>query len=398
MSEQWTLGDICEAIVDCEHRTAPIDLDGEYFAVGTPAMRSNVINYAEARPISRLTFESWTQRMRPRFGDLLLAREAPVGPVVRIPREENVAPGQRTVLLRPDGKVVDGAYLYYLLTSRPVQEGLQMYAEGSTVPHLNVADIRTFPLRRPPSLSEQRAIVGVLGALDDKIASNSALAKTADELALALFSESVRGVEVSDRTFDDVASVGGGGTPSSKVAEYWGGDISWATPTDVTALEGPYLFDTERRISEVGLANCSSPLYPAGSILMTSRATIGAFALAQEATAVNQGFIVVVAGGDVPAMWLFHEMRSRVPEFTSMANGATFLELSRGNFKKFGVRLADPAVMTRFDEQATALHDRAAAALKENARLKATRDALLPGLMSGKLRVRDAERLAEEVA
>lgn len=273
-----------------------------------------------------------------------------------------------------------------------------MYAEGSTVPHLNVADIRTFPLRRPPSLSEQRAIVGVLGALDDKIASNSALAKTADELALALFSESVRGVEVSDRTFDDVASVGGGGTPSSKVAEYWGGDISWATPTDVTALEGPYLFDTERRISEVGLANCSSPLYPAGSILMTSRATIGAFALAQEATAVNQGFIVVVAGGDVPAMWLFHEMRSRVPEFTSMANGATFLELSRGNFKKFGVRLADPAVMTRFDEQATALHDRAAAALKENARLKATRDALLPGLMSGKLRVRDAERLAEEVA
>lgn len=270
-------------------------------------------------------------------------------------------------------------------------------ASGSAIPSTTREDFYALPVRLP-SLKEQEAVAGVLSALDDKIARNTALAETADELARALFSESVRGIKVSDKTFDDVATVGGGGTPSSRMPEYWGGDIRWATPTDVTALEGPYLFDTERRISEPGLASCSSRLYPAGSILMTSRATIGAFALAQEATAVNQGFIVVVPGGDVPAMWLFHEMRSRVPEFTSMANGATFLELSRGNFKKFGVRLAEPEVMARFDERARALHDRAAAALKENTRLKVTRDALLPGLMSGKLRVRDAERVAEEVA
>jgi len=123
---------------------------------------------------------------------------------------------------------------------------------------------------------------------------------------------------------------------------------------------------------------------------MTSRATIGAFALAQVPTAVNQGFIVVVPNGSAPGLWLFHEMRSRIEEFTSLANGATFLELSRGNFKSFRVRLAEPAVMAQFQEQATALHDRAAAALRENERLASTRDALLPALMSGRLRVRDA--------
>jgi type I restriction enzyme S subunit len=125
---------------------------------------------------------------------------------------------------------------------------------------------------------------------------------------------------------------------------------------------------------------------------MTSRATIGAFAIAQVPMAVNQGFIVVEPNEAALRYWLFHEMRSRVDEFISLANGATFLELSRGNFKKFTVRLADFDVMAEFGRKAESLHDAASAALRENAQLAATRDALLPQLMSGKLRVKDAEK------
>lgn len=129
---------------------------------------------------------------------------------------------------------------------------------------------------------------------------------------------------------------------------------------------------------------------------MTSRATIGAFALAQVPTAVNQGFIVVQPNEPSLHFWLFHEMRSRVDEFVSLANGATFLELSRGNFKKFKVRKATPEIMAGFNETAAALHGSARAALLENASLAATRDALLPQLMSGKLRVKDAEKVLED--
>lgn len=88
-----TLDDACTHIVDCEHKTAPIDDAGSYYAVGTPAMRGNAINYAEARRINQSTFSDWTRRLRPMRGDLLFAREAPVGPLVRIPDSENVAPG-----------------------------------------------------------------------------------------------------------------------------------------------------------------------------------------------------------------------------------------------------------------------------------------------------------------
>lgn len=282
-------------------------------------------------------------------------------------------------------------YWYYALQTLD----LNGRSSGSGQPLLNQSVLRSIRYEAP-SKHRRIAVAEVLGSLDDKIAANTKRAKTADQLAGALFRQALLSATYSDETFADLAKVSGGGTPSTKKPEYWDGEVSWATPTDVTALTGPYLEKTSRTISEAGLAACSSELHPAGAILMTSRATIGAFALAQVPTAVNQGFIVVQPNDLSLRFWLFHEMRSRVDEFISLANGATFLELSRGNFKKFQVRKAAPETMAAFNETAAALHDSARAALLENRSLAATRDVLLPQLMSGKLRVKDAERVVED--
>lgn len=300
--------------------------------------------------------------------------------------------------MRPNPDLIDARYLYWFLQSL-YQSG---EIEQHQVQHTGVARFQYTKFaakqRVPlPSKDEQRGIAEVLGALDDKIAANTKLAETADALATSTFSKALLDASFSDRTFADLARVSGGGTPSTKVPEYWDGDVPWATPTDVTALHGPYLEETSRTISEAGLAACASELYPAETILMTSRATIGAFALTQVPTAVNQGFIVVQAFDPNLHFWLFHEMRSRIDEFISLANGATFLELSRGNFKKFKVRLAGQDEMRRFNETAKVLHRTARQALQENRTLAATRDALLPQLMSGKLRVKDIEHTMGEM-
>ncbi|WP_295818342.1 restriction endonuclease subunit S [uncultured Microbacterium sp.] len=380
----------CSNIVDCEHKTAPVDEEGEFFAVGTPAMRNHRINYDEARRISRETFESWTRRLTPRPGDLLLAREAPVGPIVRLPDAANVAPGQRTVLLRPDPGVADSAFLYYALTAPAAQARLIVKAEGSTVHHLNVPDIRSFEVWIP-SLAEQQAIAEVLGALDDKIAANTALAATLAQLTSKEFAATVHYATWAPR-FDEVAEISGGGTPSTKNSALWDGDIWWATPTDMTALAGPYLESTSRRITAAGLAACSSKLFAPGAILMSSRATIGALAVNNVPTAINQGFIAVEPYDPRLRWWLFHEMESRVQEFISWANGATFLELSRGTFKRLPVRIPEESLLVAFESRIAPLHDVARQALAENRTLAAIRDALLPQLMSGKLRVHDAEQ------
>ena len=119
--------------------------------------------------------------------------------------------------------------------------------------------------------------------------------------------------------------------------------------------------------------------------------------MAMEPTAVNQGFIVAQAKEPTGTWWLFHEMRSRVDDYISHANGATFLELPRGRFKALELKWPDGEALRKFDAAAEPLHARAYAAMNENRMLAALRDELLPELMSGRLRVKDAEKTVEEV-
>ena len=314
-----------------------------------------------------------------------------------IPSDRRYLHNQRIGLVEVlEPNEVSKSFLSYYLRTRVYKEYVLGTASGSTVRHTSPSRIEDF-VAHLPKINTQRAIAEVLGALDDKIAANNNLARLTNDLADSVFRQALLKAEFSNETFADISRVSGGGTPSTKQPEYWNGDVLWATPTDVTALMAPYLEGTSRTITEEGLSACASELYPAGTILMTSRATIGSFALTQFPTAVNQGFIVVQPTDKNLRYWIFHEMRSRVAEFTAFANGATFLELSRGNFKNFRVRQAPYDVMVKFNETAGSLHKLGRAALVENQTLSSVRDTLLPQLMSGKIRVREAEAVVEDV-
>lgn len=327
-------------------------------------------------------------------GDVVTVRTGTPGTTAVIPITIPVANCSDLVITRPGPDLSSGWLSYYL--NWVIKSHIAGHLVGAVQQHFNVKSAKNLELLLP-DIDEQQAIAEVLGALDDKIAANQSLTDAAVSLVDAEYERCSRKSVLSELTYGNVADVGGGGTPRTSVEEYWDGSVPWATPTDVTALRGPYLTKTSRAISGTGLASCSSPLYPPGSILMTSRATIGAFAIAQQSMAVNQGFIVVNAHEADWQWWLFHDMRSRVDEFVSHANGATFLELSRGKFKQFRVRLVDGAALKEFTDFAGSVHVRAGAAMVESVQLAATRDTLLPQLMSGSIRIKDAERLVGEV-
>ncbi|HAT6434205.1 TPA: hypothetical protein JAJ87_002083 [Corynebacterium striatum] len=242
-----------------------------------------------------------------------------------------------------------------------------------------------------PKLAEQRKITDLLGALDDKISTNVRIINATDSLVDVLYSRVIK--TPTEQSFAEVAQVFGGSTPSTKNDAFWDGDINWATPTDITALDGPWIGDTSRKITEAGLASMSSSLHPENSILMTSRATIGAIALASGPITTNQGFIVVEAPDELTP-WLFAQMKARKHEFEAWANGATFMELSRGNFKKLPFIGCSDDDLQAFNDAAWPLLKRAQAAQKENQVLARTRDELLPLLMSGRITVGEAEKAA----
>jgi type I restriction enzyme S subunit len=186
MRSDTHLDDACLLIVDCPHNTVKTSTQVYAYAVGTKAIADGRIDFTQARPVDEATYRTWIKRGPPREGDLILCREAPVGPVARVPGSPRACLGQRTVLLRPNPEVVDGDYLLYTLQSPSSQRALLALAEGSTVVHLNVADVRSFPLSLP-SVDEQARIAGVLRTLDDKIDCNRRLASLLEETVAAVF-------------------------------------------------------------------------------------------------------------------------------------------------------------------------------------------------------------------
>ncbi|CAN7593047.1 restriction endonuclease subunit S [Terrabacter sp. LjRoot27] len=190
---------------------------------------------------------------------------------------------------------------------------------------------------------------------------------------------------MSTETFGSFADVFGGATPKTTEQSYWDGDLAWATPTDVTRLSSPYLLATTRKITADGLRSCAAILHPVGTIFMTSRATIGAFAVNQLPAATNQGFIAVRPRRDADRWFLFEEMRSRVAEFLDNANGSTFQEISRGTFKELPLLVPAPEAIDELDTAISPLHGKAAQLAQESSALEALRDMLLPELLYGRL-------------
>uniref|UniRef100_UPI0025FBCC48 restriction endonuclease subunit S n=1 Tax=uncultured Nevskia sp. TaxID=228950 RepID=UPI0025FBCC48 len=183
-----TLNDVCTAIVDCEHKTAPTQPEG-HPSIRTPNIGRGRLLLDGVNRVSDETYQQWTQRMEPRAGDLILAREAPIGNVAIIPEKLKVCLGQRTVLIRPDRKRVLPEYLVYLLLGDEIQGRIRGQSNGATVHHLNMKDIRCLRLPKLPSTDDQRRIASILTAYDDLIENNTRRIAILEEMARRSYEE-----------------------------------------------------------------------------------------------------------------------------------------------------------------------------------------------------------------
>ena len=148
-----TLNQICDLIVDCEHKTAPVQEQG-YPSIRTPNIGRGFFILDGVNRVSEETYTAWTRRAAPSPGDLILAREAPVGNVAVIPEGEKFCLGQRTVLIRPNKNLVDPYYLCYQLLTPDMQSRMHGKSAGATVHHLNLKDIRSMEIPPLPCLGK----------------------------------------------------------------------------------------------------------------------------------------------------------------------------------------------------------------------------------------------------
>jgi len=376
-------------------------------------------------------------------GDTLMARITPClenGKIARFAgRPGEVAHGSTEfIVIRGRDGVSDTSYAYYLTK----WDGVSGYAisqmtgtSGRQRVPPEALDHLTVPL---PPLPEQRAIAHILGTLDDKIELNRRMSETLEAMARALFKawfvdfepvraklegrwqrgQSLPGLPAElydlfpDRlvdselgqipegwevgTINDIcSSIENGGTPRRMETQYWNGSIPWFKTGELT--DGP-LLDSEEKITEIGLAKSSCKLWPTKTILVALYAspTVGRLGILETSATANQACSGLIAKANYGYLYLFYSLLFSRDRLHKIAVGAAQQNISQQVLRQHKIIIASSVIAQFFHRHVEAAYQYQVLLIAESRALAGLRDALLPKLIRGEMRVRDAERFLEQ--
>ena len=396
--------------------------------------------------ITKLGLEKSSTKLLER-GQIIISARGTVGELAQV--SKTMAFNQSCYGIDAKTEYTLNDFLYYLL--KHSISNIQRITHGAVFDTITRDTFSFIEVSLPP-LPEQKAIAHILGSLDDKIELNRQMNETLEAMAQALFkswfvnfdpvidnalaagnaipdefferAELRKGIEKKDNSdiqslFPDefefteemgwipkgwaVSNVGtefntvGGGTPSTKNSDFWeNGDISWTTPKDLSGNQSKILLNTDRKITELGLNKISSGLLPIDTVLMSSRAPVGYLALAKVPVAINQGYIALKCEKILTPEFAIQWADSAMDEIKQRAGGTTFAEISKTNFRGIPILVPSQKIIDAYSRDVKDLYNQITSRIENINTLAKLRDTLLPKLMSGELRIPDAETLVDE--
>lgn len=399
-----TLGDLCERVT-VGHVGRMAD---RYVDDGVPFLRSqNVKPFVIDRSGMLRVDDAFHQQLAKSTlakGDVVVVRTGYPGTAAVIPPELDGSNCADLVVITP-GKELNPHVLAAVFNSSWGRSTVSGNLVGAAQQHFNIGSAKTMRLRLPCK-REQDQIAEVLCTFHDLIDNSRRRVEALEEMARAIYREwfvhfrypGHENVPLVDSrlgpipeawrmsTCGDELIALGGGTPSKKEAKYWdGGDIPWFTPSDLTRTSFRYAGGSELMITAEGLSRSSARLFPAGSVMMTSRATLGVLAIATVNSTTNQGFIVIPPDDRWSSGFIREWLDSHADELASVATGATFKEITKGAFKRVPFLVPDQRVLDAH-RILTAPIECQIKNLEEQIRtVTELRDLLLPKLVSGQI-------------
>jgi len=317
-----------------------------------------------------------------------------LGYAAQLPHGKQFLHNQRIGLVEVfDRTRLDERFFHYLTRTVGYRSYILGTASGSTVKHTSPGRIGDYRTTVPP-VDEQQAIAGVLGALDDKIAADTALAERAEELASSTYDSLVatwKHVPMSTLLKPIL-----GGTPPRARDDYWSdGDQLWVSARDITSAPSRVVLDTAEKITVGAVASTKAKPLPAGSVILTARGTVGEVGRLARPASFNQSCYGFRPDALPPGLLYFSILRA-TERAKAVAHGSVFDTITKATFHHLDLAWNESQAASAEGAVAPIL-DVVSAAVRENRTLAAARDTLLPQLMSGKLRVRDAEAAVSAV-
>ena len=353
--------------------------------------------------ISLLEFEERYRHFAVDLGDIVVASSGNTyGKVGRI-TEENLPVMMNTSVIRfhslDRGKLND-EYLYAFLRSPDFRQQVHQFVTGGAQPNFGPSHLKkmTIPL---PDIGTQQRMGDFLSNYDQLMKNNrrriTLLERAAREIYREWFvrlrfpghehTKIIDGVPEGweRKTAFEAMNVMSGGTPKTGEPNYWGGKIPFFTPKDTTSHV--YAYETEKTLTEDGLRNCNSKLYPKNTVFLTARGTVGKINLAQTAMAMNQSCYALAAKNGLGQIFLYFALVEGVAQFRSRAVGAVFEAIVIDTFKRIPFIEPSGSLIEAFNEFATPIVKQIDRLATQNRFLVKARNLLLPRLMSGEVAV-----------
>ena len=290
----------------------------------------------------------------------------------------------------------DVRYIKYLFND--LQKQYQQYSQGAAQDNLSQKKLLSLKFPAPP-IEVQKEIADVLSTYDDLLENNRRRIELLERSARLLYREwfvylrfpGHEHVRVVDgvpegwekKTAIDVIDVLSGGTPKTKIPDYWDGTIPFFTPKDAT--DSPFVYNTEKYVTEQGLRSCNSSLFEENTLFITARGTVGKLQLAQQPMAMNQSCYALVAESPLNQYFLYCALKAAIEEFRSRAVGAVFDAIIRDTFKLIPFVVPNEVLIQEFTETVTPTFKQIKNLLSQNQKLQKARDLLLPRLMRGEV-------------
>ena len=396
------LKDICD-IYDCPHTTAKDEGKG-YPLVRTPNVGKGRLILNGIHRVSEDVYNSRNARAIPEEGDLILAREAPVGNVSIIMDGQRVCLGQRVVLIKPKRGLVDPHFLTYYLLSAEVQHRLKNHANGAVVAHLNVSDIRNLWVTLP-EFEEQVAIGKILRSIDDKIELNRQINDNLEQQIQTLYREwfiDNPKTEWATIALSEVATFVSG-------YSYKGNELVDSSETAMATIKnfernGGFKLDGYKPVSPSSKLKEEQhaelfDILVAHTDLTQNAEVIGnaEIILSKESyrdVIFSMDLVKVVAKESFPYQFLL-ALLLKNPVFKShcigYVNGTTVLHMNKRALPDFNTQIPTCEDAARMNEIAKSIFTKMSENLSEIANLTKLRDSLLPKLMSGELKINEID-------
>jgi type I restriction enzyme S subunit len=302
-----------------------------------------------------------------------------------------------------DKNEIDGKFLFYLLKHEKVRRKMKTFAQGTNVLHLNHELVKS--LRIPlPSLSEQRGIVGVLGVVDEAIQKTDELIANTERLKKGLMqtllTKGIGHKEFKDteigripkewkiEKIGDACKVVTGGTPSTKHPEYFGGKIKWLKSGDIKRL---YIYDTEEKITELGIENSNAKIHPANSvaIALSGRGqTRGRTTIIKEPMACSQSVAIMIPNSDLQPEYLHYNLSNRYMEIRNLTGDLDRSGLNLSIVSNIVIPIPPFYEQEKIASVLTTIESKLELERDEKGRLERIKSGLMDLLLTGKIRIK----------